>query len=239
MTTLKKFIVTPVALALFALISLNPTSAFAQGPMLMVGYTPIVVTQNGTAATPNVTLATVRLSAASSTEDINVSRLPVTLGVGSGATPSNLSSCRAINLSNNSTLTTGSNVPSSMLIGSNSMMFDSSLRIPAGSYVDVAIQCNILASNAVGNTYFVTVDPASVTATSALSGTPVIATMGEGVPTPAVSIITTGSSTSGGVIVPGLPNTGAGGSASTSAALLFASVALLGAGVVYTRKFAR
>ena len=229
----KKFVLVPV-LALFALFGAH--SASAAGPALMVGINPMVVTQNGTAATPNVTFANIRLSAASSTEDMFVSSLPVSITAANGGSTSNLTNCRAVNTSNGMTLNTGANSRSSVLSGTNTFMFDSPIRIAAGNYVDVAVRCDILASNAVNNTYAFNLNPLSVAATSAVSGAGVATSIGMGVPTAPISVTTTGTT---GVIIPGLPNTGMGGSASTNIALLALAGMVTAAGVVFSRRFAR
>ncbi|MDB5254007.1 MAG: hypothetical protein JWL80_73 [Parcubacteria group bacterium] len=235
---IKKFVLAPAVFALVALFGANV--ALAAGPALSVGMTPVIVTQNGTAATPNVTFATLRLSATSSTEDILVSAIPMTVTAGNGGSTSNLSNCRVVNLSNGSVLNTGSNVSSFINNGSNSITLDTPLRIAAGTMVDVAIRCNIIASNAINNTYSVSVSPFSVVARSASTNTGFTPTAGEGVPTPPIMVTTTGTiGTTIPVIIPGLPNTGMGGNASTNVALLALAGLVTAAGFAYTRRFAR
>jgi hypothetical protein len=236
--TIKKFVLAPAVFALVALFGANV--ALAAGPALSVGITPVVVTQNGTAATPNVTFATLRLSATSSTEDILVTAIPMNVTAGNGGSTSNLSNCRVVNLSNGSVLNTGSNVSSFIQNGANSVTLDTPLRVNAGSMIDVAVRCDIIASNALNNTYAFTVNPSAVVARSATTNTGFTPTSGEGVPTAPISVTTTGTTgTTIPVIIPGLPNTGMGGNASANVALLAAAGLITAAGFAYTRRFAR
>ena len=228
---LRKLLIVP-ALVLAA--SLGASVAMASA-VFSVGITPVIVTQNGPAATPNVTLATIRMNAVGSTDDILVSALPLSMTASNGGTVSNLNNCRVVNLSNNSQqLNSGSNIPSSIFNGSNSITLDTPLRVPAGSIVDVAVKCNIIASAAVNNTYAVNIDPLAVVARSAVNGLQITPSVGTGAPVQ-TGVVTTSSA--GTVIIPGLPNTGMGGNTSTNVALIaFAGLVTAAGGYAAVRR---
>lgn len=205
----------PIAVAFIGFMAFGATSVEAANSTLLVGLNPLTITQNGLSAVPNVAFAYVRLDASASTEDILVSRIPFSLNTGSGASASYLSNCRVINNTNNTAvLNTGSN--SMNVLSSNNLntfVLDNPIRIPSGGSVVLSVVCNILATNAVNNTYQFTINPANVVATSAVSGANVSPSIGEGVIVGnGTSVITTNGG--GGIFIPapGLPNTGGSGS---------------------------
>lgn len=236
--TLKNLLLAPIALMLISFLSLGAVTAEAAGPTLLVGLDPLTITQNGPNPTYGVTFANIRFDATQSSEDILVSRIPMSLNVGNGAVASTLQNCRVVNSNNPSIpLNTGGNAMTSVSSSAlNTFNLDSSLRVPMGSSVIASIVCDIAASNAVNNTYQFTINPANVVATSAITNTTVIPTTGSGV------IVGSGTSvvTSGGngvvAVAPTLPNTGAGGEAAQNIALIIGSLVLLGTGIIYTTR---
>ena len=237
--TLKNMLLSPLALALVFMMSFGAVTAEAAGPTLLVGLNPLTVTQNGPSAVFGVTFANIRLDATPSSEDILVSSIPMSLSVGNGAVPQNLQNCRAVNQNNPGVpLNTGTNaMPTVSANTLNTFTLDSPLRVAMGNAVIVSIVCDIAASNAINNTYQFTVNPANVAATSATTDTTVTPSAGQGVIVGnGTSVVTTGGT--GGVVVPTLPSTGDGGDATQNIALILGSLALLGAGIVYTRKVA-
>lgn len=214
--TIKKLLMVPVTLTFVAFMAFGPMSAQAAGS-IQVGLNPLTITQNGPSAVPNVAFAYVRFDASASTEDVLVSKIPFSLNTGGGASASYLSNCRVINNSNNTfVLNTGSN--SMNVVSSNNLntfVLDNAIRIPSGGSVVLTVVCDILATNAINNTYQFTMNPSNIVATSAVSGSSINASLGEGVIVGnGTSVITT---TGGGIYVsayvpaPGLPNTGGSG----------------------------
>lgn len=236
----KKLLLSPIALGLTMLLSLGAVTAEAAGPTLLVGLNPLTVTQNGPSATYGVTFANIRLDATASNEDILVSRIPLNLNVGNGASASNLQNLRIVNSANTSfALNTGGNAKFS--VGANSLntfVLDTPIRVPAGSAVVVSLIGDIAPSNAISNTYQFTINPNAVIASSALTNSVVIPSAGQGVIVGGgTSVVTTGG-TSGSTFVPTLPSTGAGGEAGLNIALILGSLVVLGASIVYTKKMA-
>lgn len=237
--TLKQIFLAPIALLLVSLLSLGAITAEAYGPTLQVGLDPLTITQNGPNATYGVTFANIRLDATASSEDILVSRIPMSLNLGNGASASNLQNCRAVNSANPTfPLNTGGNTMYSMSGSAlNTFNLDTPLRVSMGSAAIVSIVCDIAASNAINNTYQFTINPANVVATSAVTNTTVIPSTGNGVIVGnGTSVVTTGNSGSVSPIIPTLPNTGAGGEAAGNIALIIGSLVLLGTGIIYTSR---
>jgi hypothetical protein len=240
--TFKKLLVAPLTLAFVALVGFGPLSASAAGPVLLVGLNPLTVTQTGPAAAPNTVFANIRFDAGLSTEDILVSRIPLTLNVGGGAFASNLLNCRVVNQNTTFPLNSNGNVMNGVSSTNlNTFVLDNPLRVTAGTATIVSVMCDIAASNAIGNTYQFTINPASVVATSAVSGAFVTPGIGNGVIVGNGTSVTTSGSTGTvfPIVTPGLPNTGAGGDATLNIALLIGALVVAGASIAYTRNVAR
>lgn len=171
------------------------------------------------------------LSAERSSRDVTVSSVPLTATLSQGATADTLSDCRVRLASDTSqVLTSGSNSPD-IDGGLTTFRFDVPQTVPAGSMHTFVLTCDIDAGAPSNAAVDITLSPATITATDAVSDTAVIATRGYASGsmvtgpvsgTVRVSPTTTSGTTSttsptattppttGGPSIPGVPNTGLG-----------------------------
>ncbi|MDB5266236.1 MAG: hypothetical protein JWN89_51 [Parcubacteria group bacterium] len=203
-------------------------SAQVAGPSLLVQLQTAGVASAINAGAQNVVLANVRLDATASTDDIRLASLPIVLTSGNGGTATSLTSCHAVNsVTPSNNLNSGTNAIANLSSGANSIVFDSPMIIARGTALNLLIECNIASNLPAGGTYQFSINTASVPATAVSTGLPAVVGVGGVAVTPVP------------VPVPGIPNTGFGGAATTNIALLIGSIAVAGLGLAYTRKYAR
>ncbi len=221
------FTVLPLSLALLASTMAGVASAQTY-PALSVQLMTQGLTQNAGAGTQNAIMAIARLDTTSSSEDIRLASLPLILTTGGGAAGASLQSCHIANANNISApLSTSGNVPATLNGGLNTFVFDSPLIIPRGSVTMLDLICGVSTSALPGGSYTFSLNTANVVATGVTSGLPATVSVAPGAvyvpPTP----------------LPGVPNTGAGGEASSNIALIVGSLMVAGFGYVYSRRYAR
>ncbi|MGH9021476.1 MAG: hypothetical protein ACRDV0_10795 [Acidimicrobiales bacterium] len=101
--------------------------------------------------TVGATLGTITLTGTQQ-GTIGVASLPVTFAGTNGASAANLSSCQFIN-ANSTALNTGSNDPSVLSQGTNTMVFDTPLLITSGTPQTLTLRCNINSTAPSGASY--------------------------------------------------------------------------------------
>jgi hypothetical protein len=218
------------------------TGTTGTSPMLGVSLTTVPSVNAGV---QNAVLALLTLDASNSNQNVSVTSIPVMLSF-SGADPSNYSNCSLRSASSLTTpLNTGNNAITATTNGTISFTLDTPLSIAEGSADILALTCSISPSTAAGSSIAVSLNPGSVMANSASSGTftPVVSTNtnGTAVPTSGTVEITM-PSTSTTVTTPvtttepGAPNTGAGGNSTSNLIAIVASLLVALGGVAFILK---
>lgn len=233
--TFKKLAVLPIALA-FIGFGVNSADAQVVTPMPRVavqlattGLTnPLVVGQNAT-------LARLVLDTTGSNTAVRIASLPLQLNTGNGALSTSLTNCRVYNEASNVALSSGTNVPGSLVSGMNSLSLDTPITLPANTTTTLAVRCDIASNLVTGGTYQFSLNTANVVATDPTSGVPAVVTLLGAATVPTVPVVIPTVP----VVVPGLPNTGNGGNAAVNYAVILGSLAVAAAGLTYARKFAR
>lgn len=216
-----------MAFAFFAFASLA-NAQVATTPNLLVNLVPDSVASSINANTSNVILANVRLDATTSSEDIRLASLPITLTTGNGARASDLT-CRVVNAASPTVaLNTGNNASTTMVSGLNRINLDNPVVIARGTTTNLLVRCDIGSGLVVDGTYQFSINSNNVVATGNTTGTPAVV----GVTRASTPVVVP-------PVVPGIPNTGFGGNASTNVALILGSIVVAGLGLAYTRKLAR
>jgi len=180
-------------------------------PSLMVTLTATPSVQRGS----DILLATLQLNASRSSQDIQVSSIPLSTTFGSGANASMLTDCRVRPTSNLSqAYNSGTNVIS--LGGSTLINLDTPLTIPAGSMFTLGITCDVGSSFPTGSTIGLSINPSDLQArvpnTNTVTPTRGFVLNGTN-PGTTAGTVTVGSSGTGTSTppIPGVPNTGLGG----------------------------
>jgi len=202
--------------------------AFAQTPALTVGVTAPDSIVTG----PAQTIAVISLN---STTPVMLNSLPVSLGFGyTGAAPAvPLSSCSLRQGSSaGSPLNTGSNVIAPQGTGDFSIAFDQPFTVADAA--TLYLTCDVSSAIPDGTAIATTIKEGNLMATTT-GGAAVAA--GTGTPSAITTIVSsTSASNTGTGSTPGVPNTGAGGNASSTWALLIASALVaLGGGLYLMR----
>ena len=224
---MKKTLTLGVAFALVAFFGISQANAQVATPNLLINLVPDNVVSNIAPGASNAILANVRLDATTSSDDIRLAYLPIILSTGNGARASDLT-CRTANSATpNNALNTGNNASTTMSTGLNTITFDNPVIVARGTTANILVQCNVSSGLVTGGTYQFSINTNNVVATSATTGLPAVVGV---MRTPVVVIPPT---------VPGIPNTGFGGNATTNIALILGSVVVAGLGLAYTRKLAR
>lgn len=224
----KKLLILPVALAFMAVGAGSANAQVAAAPVLAVqlattGLTnPLVIGQNAT-------LARLVLDTTGSNTSVRISSLPLSLTTGSGAVPSSLTNCRVYNENGGAALSSGTNVPGTLVSGMNNLNLDTALVLPAGTVTTLDVRCDIASNLVTGGTYQFSLNTADVVAADPVTGTPATVVL-RGVTTPIVVPP---------VVIPTVPNTGAGGMASTNVAIILGSLTAAAFGLAYARKAVR
>ena len=230
---MKKFLAIPLIASFLVAGAFTASAQVAANPNLVVTFQSAGVASTLNAGAATTTVANIRLDAMTSSEDVRIASLPITVSAGNGANAGDLLACRVVNAANPSVaLNTGARAISSLLGGVNTVTFDSALIVPRGTIMNLYVVCNIDTDMVAGGTYQFSINTANVVATGATTGTAAVVGV---------------TRTTGGVVVnpnpaptvPGIPNTGFGGYASTNIALIFGSLMVAGLGLVYSRRFAR
>jgi hypothetical protein len=231
--SLKKLLVLPVAIA-FLGIGFGTANAqvVTPTPSLAIGLETSGLT-NPLTVGQNATLARLTLDTTGSNTAVRISSLPFDLTTGSGATATSLTNCQVFNESNGGAITSGSNVPSTLTSGMNTVTLDNPLVLPAGTVTTLALRCNIGSNLVTGGTYQFSMNTANVVASDPVTGTPAVVTL-RGVAPVVVPVVPVTP-----VVVPTVPNTGAGGEASANLAIIFGSLVAAGIGLAYARRATR
>lgn len=203
-----------MAVATVSFAQTSTTTATSTAPL---SGNALGVTFNATprlaAGTQDALLALVTLQAGTGNA-IQISSLPMSVSFGGNLGVGHLSDCRVRNVTNLAT-PLNTTVPS---IGSAANMFSfaSPLTINSGTTVTLAVTCDLAANAPVGGTLFLSLTPSALAATVSRSTTTVTPVTGAGInggtgPTSGTVIVTAPTVTTP-PMVPGVPNTGAGGS---------------------------
>ncbi len=219
----------------------SPILSNAAGMLVNLDTAPSVP-----AGSQDVTLANIALG--SMVNSHNVASIPLTITAGTGASTANLTDCKIRStanldgaLSNTLTLTSGAQTSFALAVPQ--------LIVP-GSPQMLALTCDVQPATPVGSTYTISINPANVGATNASTGAAVTAsgvtgfgpqglpgsTSGTVIVSAAGSGSNTGGSTGGDSGTPGVPNTGAGGTAAGIILLLAAAGLAFVSGSAYLRK---
>ena len=207
----------------------------AGSPVYAPGLSVMVTSPASVAAGQyGAALALITLDGSRSGTATNVSRVPVTLTF-NGASAGEFTNCSLRNVTNLGTpLNTGGNAIGTLNQNGSatSIFLDSPLQVPADSADILALTCDVSPITPAGSSVTVSVDPTSIATTNASTG---------GTITPTTDFTPTGSFaptigtveiTAPGSVIPGAPNTGAGGEAPLNTAILAAcAAAILLAGV--------
>jgi hypothetical protein len=216
----------PVALALFA----GAATASAQSAAPIVGIQLLTsgLTSPIVANTDDATVARLVLDTSGSAEAVRISSIPFILSTGNGAIASTLRNCRVVNEANDDVnLSTPAGDSVGLTSGLNSITLSSPLTLAAGTVTTLDLMCDASAGIVSGGTFTFSMNTANVAGTGVTTGLPAIVTIRGAAPVTPVPPV---------VVIPTVPNTGAGGEAAQNVALLLGSVALAAVGVAYTRK---
>lgn len=202
-------------------------------PSLLVDLVSTGVASTLVPGAQDQTVANIRLDTVTSSDDIRLSSLPITVATGNSATASSLTSCQLANAASPTvSLNTGSNVSSSLSSGSNTVTFDNPLIIPRGTVMNLLVRCDISPDLVSGGTYQFSINTSNVTATAVSTGLPAVVGVTRTTTPPTVPPVIP-------PVIPGIPNTGFGGNATTNVMVIIGSVIAAGLGLAYTRKLAR
>ncbi len=228
--TFKKILILPIALALMAV---TVGSANAQ-----VVPTPRVAVQLATTGLTNplvegseATLARLVLDTTGSNTAVRIASIPLSLNLGSGALASTLTDCAIVNEGNNNALTSGSNIEDSLSSGMNTFTLDTPIVLAANTVTTLRVRCDIDNNLVSSGTYQFSLNTSNVVATDPVSGTQALVTL-RGVAVPPVVTIPP-------VVIPTVPNTGAGGEASTNAVIILGTLVAASLGLAYARRAVR
>lgn len=226
MSTLKtKLMSIPVALSLFAMAA--TANAQTASPTVGIQLLSSGLTSPLTASSTGATLARLVLDTTGSPESVRIGSLPFILTVGNGAQASTLTNCRVVNESNTSVnLSTPAGSSSGLVTGLNTITLTSPLIIAPNSVMTLDLVCDPSAGLVNGGTFTFSMNTANVAATGVNTGLPAVVTVRGAAPIPPV-------------VIPTVPNTGAGGEAPMNVALLLGSITLASLGIVLARRTAQ
>ncbi|MBX4199098.1 hypothetical protein KW800_02365 [Candidatus Parcubacteria bacterium] len=222
-----RFMSIPLGLSLLAMAA--TANAQVAQPMVGIQLLSSGLTSPLVASSTGATIARLVLDTTGSPEAVRISSLPFALSLGNGAVASTLTNCRVANESNSGVnLSTPTGSTSGLVSGLNTVTLSSPLVLQAGTVTTLDLVCDPSAGLVTGGTFTVSVNTANVAATGNSTGLPAVVTVRGATPV----VIPP-------VIIPTVPNTGAGGDASTNVALLFGAITLAVAGIALTRKTAQ
>lgn len=227
--TFKKLLVLPVAVAMLGLgFGTANAQVVTPAPRLAVALETTGLTNPLVAGTTG-TLARLTLDTTGSNTAVRIASLPLSLMTGAGATSTSLTNCRVINEASGVTLSSGTNVPATLASGMNTFTLDTPFVMLPNTVATLAVRCDIASNLVTGGTYQFSLNTANVVAVDPATGISALVTL-RGVTGPIVIPP---------VVVPTVPNTGAGGNAGMNFAIIFGSLAVAGLGLAYARKATR
>ncbi len=211
-------------------VAANPAAAsFFYPASLAVTSTAMPGIQNNTSTIGNVTLGTVRLDATQSGSPIRVTSVPISAATLGSATAGSVSNCQLYD-PNIIPLNTGANIGSSLVAGSNTVILNVPLIVPAGGSTTLVLRCTVLPGT--GGTLVLLPGAGTFTATNATTGASV---------TPSISTLTTSPFSIGGAVVvppiiPGVPSTGLGDHTTGILSAILAAFVLLAGGILFRNR---
>jgi hypothetical protein len=226
--TFKKLLVLPVAIAILGLGSVASAQVVTPMPRLAVALETTGLT-NSLVAGQNATLARLTLDTTGSNTAVRIASLPLMVNTGAGATTSSLTNCRVYNETTGGALNSGTNVSTNLANGMNNVVLDTAFVVQPNTLATLAVRCDIASNLVNGGTYQFSLNTANVVAADPTTGTAARVSL-RGVVGPVIVPP---------VVVPTVPNTGAGGQAPTNIAIIIGSLAVAGFGLAYARKAAR
>src|SRR3989344_923517 len=191
------------------------------------------VTPNVNARGPFVANLDIAPSVPVGSQDVTLSNI----SLGTGAAVSQLSDCQLRNTSNLFGSLSGSINPVGGTVVFN---LTTPFTIPAGSAEMFGLTCDVSSTTPVGGTFTIAITPSGIAAVDATTGASITAAAVTGVgpngllPATSGTIIVTSAVTGVPPVIPGVPNTGAGGSAQTALILALSALIAL-AGATYIR----
>jgi hypothetical protein len=230
----KKFLIIPVAIAFMAV---GIGSVNAQVPATLVGVQLATtgLTNPLVAGANDATMARLVLDTTGSNTAVRISSLPLRLTTGNGALTSTLTGCQVVNENTGATLSSGTNVVNNISTGLNNIALDSAIVLQPNTVTTLALRCDIGSNLVTNGTYQFSLNTADVVATDPATGAAAVVAL-RGVTSPVVVPVPVPTVP---VVVPGVPNTGAGGAASTNIMIVLGSLAAASLGLAYARKAAR
>ena len=219
-----KFMSIPLGLSLLAMAA--TANAQVAQPTVAIQLLSSGLTSPLVASSTGATIARLVLDTTGSPEAVRISSLPFALSLGNGAVASTLTNCRVVNEANTGT---NLNTPngSGLVSGLNTVTLDSPLVLNAGTVTTLDLMCDPSAGLVTGGTFTVSINTANVAATGNSTGLPAVVTVRGATP-----VIPP-------VVIPTVPNTGAGGEAPMNIALLFGAITMAVAGIALTRRTAQ
>ncbi len=228
MTNFKKFLALPLLVAVFAFSFAGAASAQLVSPQLGVQLLTSGLTSPLVANATSSTVARLVLDTTGSSEAVRISSVPFILTTGGGAIPSTLNDCVVWNEAGAGSALSTSNSSFALSSGLNTANLTSSLILPANTVSVLALRCDVANNLVDGGTYTFSVNTANVAAVGVNTGLQAaVYVRGATVP-PVIP-----------PVIPGLPNTGAGGEATTNLAIILGSVLVAGFALYTARKTVR
>ncbi|MBX4195434.1 hypothetical protein KW796_00555 [Candidatus Parcubacteria bacterium] len=178
-----------------------------------------------TASSTDATIARLVLDTTGSPEGVRILSLPFILNTNNGALASSLTNCTVVNETNSSvdlSVAPGNGV--GLVNGLNTVTLSSPLVLPSNTIVTLDLRCDPSAALVSGGSFTVSMNTANVAATGIVTGLPAVVSVRGAAP-----VIPP-------VVIPTVPNTGAGGNAAMNFALLLGSLGLATLGIAYTSK---
>jgi hypothetical protein len=209
-----------VALSLFAFAA--TANAQAVAPRVAIQLLTSGLTSPLTASSTGNVMARLVLDTSGSPEGVRINSLPFILTTGAGAASGTLINCRAFNEANGAALS--ASTTAGLVAGLNTLSLTDPLVLPAGTVTTIQLRCDTTAGLVSGGTFTFSMNTANVSGTGVSTGLPAVVSVRGAVP-----VIPP-------VVIPGVPNTGAGGEAAQNVALLLGSLTLATLGILYTRK---
>lgn len=231
----KKILVLPIAVAFMAFgVGSVANAQVAASPMLAVQLATTGLTNPITVGT-DATVARLVLDTTGSNTPVQISSLPLSLTVGSGANANTLTNCRVFNENNTSlALNSSNNIPSALTSGMNTITLDSPLTLPANTVTTLDLRCVAAANLVPGGTFQFSLNTANVVARDPNTGTPATVVLRGTTPVVVPPVVVPPVTVP--VVVPSVPNTGAGGQAPENIAIILGALAAATLGLAYARK---
>lgn len=188
------------------------------------------------AGSTNVALANILLDTTRSGGAVTVTSIPVSVSYGGGAAVGHLTNCHI-----RPAIATGASWSNAFTpSGTQTYTLTTPFSAAAGAQTSLSLACDVGANAPVGGTFTIAITPSAVTATNSATGAGITPASGNSsgtvIVTATVGGNTGGSGNGDGSGTPGVPNTGLGGSAAaTLAILLLSALAALGGTLMLRR----